>query len=72
MVRTELAFFSRYCRGIDGTSRLIQELEMLEDRVRYDISERGRKEMHNYSEARLKSKPEHRAGFSEELCDFME
>ena len=72
MVRTELAFFSRYCRGIDGTSRLIRELEMLEDRVRYDISERGRKEMHNYSEVLLYSKAEHRENFSEELCDFME
>ena len=72
MVRTELAFFSRYCRGIAGTSRLIRELEMLEDRVRYDIPERGRKEMHNYSEARLKSKPEHRSMHPGELCDFME
>ena len=45
---------------------------MLQERVRYDISERGRKEMHNYSEVMLKSKPEHRSLHPGELCDFME
>ena len=60
MIRTELAFFSRYCHGIPGTGRLIEELEMLQERVLYDISERGRKEMHNYAMEERYSKPEHR------------
>jgi len=60
MIRTELAFFRRYCRGIPGTERLIEELFMLEDRVLREISERGRKEMHNYAMMERYSKPEHR------------
>ena len=72
MVRTQLAFFRRYCGGIRRAHKLIRELTMLQERVRYDISERGRKEMHNYSEVMLKSKPEHRSLHPGELCDFME
>ena len=72
MVRTQLAFFRRYCGGIRRAHKLIRELTMLQERVRYDISERGRKDMHNYSEVMLKSKPEHRSLHPGELCDFME
>lgn len=71
MVRTELAFFSRYCHGIDGTSQLIRELEMLQERVLCDISERGRKEMHNYSKREIYSQMEHRMEHPGELADFI-
>ena len=71
MVRTQLAFFSRYCYGIPGTSKLISELELLQDRVRGELSERGRKEMHNYAELRRYSKPEHRVHYSSDLDSFM-
>lgn len=71
MVRTQLAFFSRYCYGIPGTSKLISELELLQDRVRGELSERGRKEMHNYAELRRYSKPEHRVHYSPDLDSFM-
>ena len=71
MVRTQLAFFSRYCYGIPGTSKLISELELLQDRVRRELSERGRKEMHNYAELRRYSKPEHRVHYSPDLDSFM-
>ena len=71
MVRTQLAFFSRYCYGIPGTSKLISELELLQDRVLHELSERGRKEMHNYAELRRYSKPEHRASYHEDLDAFM-
>ena len=71
MVRTQLAFFSRYCYGIPGTSKLISELELLQDRVRGEFSERGRKEMHNYAELRRYSKPEHRVHYHEDLDSFM-
>ena len=71
MVRTQLAFFSRYCYGIPGTGKLISELELLQDRVRGELSERGRKEMHNYAELRRYSKPEHRVHYSPDLDSFM-
>ena len=71
MVRTQLDFFSRYCYGIPGTSKLISELELLQDRVLHELSERGRKEMHNYAELRRYSKPEHRVSYHEDLDAFM-
>lgn len=71
MVKTQLAFFSRYCRGIDGTADLIRQLEMLEERVRYEISERGRKEMHNHAEGALYCKPDHRQEVRQEWDAYL-
>ena len=41
--------FERYCRGIQGTRQLVQELKDLTHRVHYDFDERSRKEVQMYS-----------------------
>ena len=48
-VETQLKHFERYCRGIEGTTRLVRELQDLTHRVNYDFDERSRKEVQMYS-----------------------
>ena len=48
-VESQLKHFKRYCRGIEGTTRLVQELRDLTHRVNYDFDERNRKEVQLYA-----------------------
>ena len=48
-IKNQLRHFERYCRGIQGTRQLIQELKALTHRVHYDFDERSRKEVQMYS-----------------------
>ncbi len=48
-VESQLKHFKRYCRGIEGTTRLVRELQDLTHRVNYDFDERSRKEVQMYS-----------------------
>ena len=48
-ITNQLRHFERYCRGIQGTGQLVQELKDLTHRVHYDFDERSRKEVQMYS-----------------------